>query len=186
MSDADFDDRIALSRERLRQVLEQIRGVLREDLERYVTRESRRAFLDNPAAADALSDQQVAALKEQSGSASKAAADRIAGALADETMWLEAAQAPEGGRSLETLGAVWSTVCSVEGDLAALLQPFGLATDPMPSYKAPAYFVGGRYLPTLAEHYWKLREELDELTRARDQAAEDSVRGRLASRWDEA
>ncbi len=186
MSSADFDDRIALSQERLLQVLEQIRAVLHEDLGKFVAREARKAFLTHPEAADALTDQQVADLKTRTVAASTASADRIAAELADQSLWLEEADASEGSRSLEPLGSVWAIVRSVEADVTALLEPFGLAPDPPAVYKAPAYFVAGRFLPTLAEHYWKLRSEIDELEAARRQEAEESVKSRLAARWDEA
>ena len=46
---------------------------------------------------------------------------------------------------------MWDHISSIEKDLQALLSEFGLADATAPTYKLPAYFVGGLYMPSLAD-----------------------------------
>lgn len=180
----ELDQQIALDKQRLEHVVEQIRTVLREDIARFVPREAKKAFLGRPAVAADLSDARVAELKLRAAAEGAAAAERISAGLADLGLWLREFEAPEDQRSLDTAEPIWSVVRTVDGDLEALLAAFGLGGVAGP-YKAPPYFVGGLYFPSLAEHFWKLRAELAERERAKQAITVDSIRSRLESRWED-
>ncbi len=182
---AELDEQIALNRQRFEQVVQQIRGVLQEDLANFVAREAKKAFLSNPDAAATLSKAQVADLKRRSAETARTTAARVAGALAEDGPWLAAYEAPTDARSLVEATEVWAVVQTADSDLAALLGDFGLATG-VPAYKAPAYFVGGLYFPSLAEHYWKIHADLAALQGEKEQLHDTTVRAALEDRWDEA
>jgi hypothetical protein len=66
------------------------------------------------------------------------------------------------------------------------LSVFGIASDELPGYKLPAYFVAGLYMPSLAEHYWRIVVETRELKEQRKLLAETAVRETLQAKWDDA
>ena len=73
---------------------------------------------------------------------------------------------------------------AAEKELQAFFVEFGIATAEVPQYKLPAYFVAGLYMPSLAEHYWRIVAESRELEEQKKKLAETSVRERLQAKWD--
>ena len=88
-------------------------------------------------------------------------------------------------RSLEDAVGVWTHVQAIDGDIRELLTGFGFDADGA-GYVPPRYFVGGLYLPTLVEHYWRLRNEIGALEGQKASLAAESLRQRLESRWNDA
>jgi len=74
---------------------------------------------------------------------------------------------------------------AVNADVHELLAGFGFSADEA-GYVPPRYFVGGLYLPTLVEHYWRLRSEIGALEAQKASLAAESLRQRLESRWNDA
>ncbi len=185
-SPEELDEQLTLRKERFRQIITDIRAVLRDDLPVFVEREAKAAFLAHPETAANLSGEQVRDLKQRAKAVGERAVTRLEEALSGEDIWLEPADEPADARSLVAARGVWNQVRHVEEDLSTLLREFGLVGDAAPSYKAPVYFVGGRYFPALAEHYWKLLGELRALETKRAELDKRSVRERLETRWNEA
>lgn len=183
----ELQAQIDLRRERFRQVVSEIRAVLVEDLATYPARHTKAAFLAKPAVAEGLDAGQVKALKAAAEALGKDASKRVDHALSSEGPWLEGnADEPGEARSLASNPAVWSHVSAVDDALHELLAQYGLAEDAAPVYKAPAYFVGGRYFPALAEHYWKTLAEITELSAQKEAVDASAQRERLQKLWDDA
>lgn len=182
----ELDDQIALCNQRFKQVVDQIRAVLAEDLPLFVGREVKRRFLARTDVAEGLSDEQLKELKRRSVDDGARAGARIMEALADDDLWSRGGSEPDDTRSLVGSDAVWEAVRTVEGDARTLLADFGLDDADRPIYRTPTFFVRGLYLPTLVEHYWKLLGELAALRTRKTEVAAESKRARLTTRWDEA
>lgn len=181
----EIDDQIGLRKVRFQQVIADIRVVLRSDLESFVLRETKKAFLGKPDAADAMGADKVVALKRKAVEVGKATAARVDQELAHVELWTNPGVEPANTRDLVGAAQVWDKVSSVEKDLQALLNEFGLGGGEAPSYKLPAYFVGGLYMPSLAEHYWRIVLESRELEEQKKRLSENAVRERLQAKWDE-
>lgn len=181
----EIDDQIGLRKVRFQQVISDIRAVLRSDLESFVLRETKKAFLAKPAVADAMGADKVMALKRKAVEVGKATATRVEQELADVELWVHTGGEPANTRDLVGAAQVWDKVSSVEKDLQALLSEYGLAEPQAPAYKLPAYFVGGLYMPSLAEHYWRIVAESRELEDQKRKLSENEVRERLQAKWDE-
>ena len=180
----ELDGQIELSRQRFKAVTVQISEVLCSDVAAFVSRACKHAFLTQPAVADGIDDGQLATFKVRGTETGKSAAEGLAAALADEQVWLDGPDATTNERSLEDAGDVWSHIQSVNTDVAELLSAFGF-DGAGSSYAPPMYFVGGLYLPTLVEHYWKLRKEIDAFEGQKVALAAETVRSRLESRWND-
>lgn len=181
----ELDAQIELRKNRFKQVTAEIRAVLREDIALFVPREVKKAFLASPSAAQAMTKAKVAELKEKSSALAAALAAKVDAALSDDAVWTTSAEVPKNKNDISAQTAVWERVQPVETDLQALLDTFGLGSDPV-RYKAPAYFVKGLYLPSLAEHYWRLVQEVQELEGQKTQIVDDATRAELESKWDDA
>lgn len=180
---AEIEEQIALRKVRFQQVIGDIRMVLKNDLEAFVARETKRAFLGKPAVSEAMEPQRVVALKQRAAELGKQVGSRADAELADVGLWVTATENAQ-TRDLSAVPAIWDKVVQVEKDLHAFLGEFGLADAEIPAYKPPAYFVGGLYMPGLAEHYWRLTSEMRELVDQRKKLDEALVRERLQAKWD--
>ncbi|MFT7580775.1 MAG: hypothetical protein ACI9MR_002448 [Myxococcota bacterium] len=181
----ELNSQVELRKSRLTQVIADIRNVLQTDIEAFVRRETKRAFLAQPAISAALDRDKIAALKSGMSALAESESSRISNALGNSELWTTLEPHPENTRELAGATAVWTAVTSVEGQLTSFLSGFGL-TDEHVAYKAPAYFVDGRYLPSLAEHFWRLVHEIDELHGQSAQLKADVVRSDLEAKWEDA
>lgn len=182
----ELEAQIEMRKNRFKQVIVDIRAVLEEDLAQFFARETKRAFLGKPAVSDALTADQVQDLKRRAAQDGLAIAKSVSEALADESIWHKVQKVPDNVRDIRAAEPVWAEVSRVEAALQDLLQGFGLA-DPEPvHYKIPSYFVKGLYMPGLAEHYWRLIHEVQELADQRRRIETDAIKARLESRWDDA
>ena len=181
----ELEGQLELSQQRFAQVIEQIRTVLVADVAAFVPKACKQAFLTQSEQADALDDAGVARLKGEAAEVGLTAAGRVEGILNEPSTWLSGANATAEERSLHDASGVWSAVQSVTGDVRSLLETFGFDADHV-SYTPPKYFVGGLYLPTLVEHYWRLRQEMGALEQQCADLVAQSTRDRLQSRWEEA
>ena len=186
LTTAEIDAQIEVRKNRFKQVINDIRMVLEEDLPLFVARETKRAFLAMPSVAEGLGQEQVRALKQRSVEVGQAVAREISEALAEEARWHAPTQVPPNTRDISAAAPVWEVVTRIETALQRLLGEFGLADAEPVRYKAPAYFVKGLYLPGLAEHYWRLIHEVQELTEQQRQIVTDAIKVRLEAVWDEA
>jgi hypothetical protein len=181
----ELEGQLELSRERFTQVTEQIRSVLVADASAFLSKSCRQAFLTQADAADALDDARLKGFKGRATAVGAAAASRIEETLSDPAVWLSGANTTSEERSLNDAVGVWSVVQTVEADGRALLSEFGFEPERL-SYAPPKYFVGGLYLPTLVEHYWRLRQEMGGLEQQCADLVAQATRDRLQARWDDA
>ena len=166
------------------------RKILAEDLPEFLAREVKRAFLASPSFADSCSDEIVAAIKADVRAAGAAAAQSVLADLGSDEPWLAGVEhlgdAAE-PTSFEDNPTVWSVVTSVQSVTTELLQGHGFPPPPGGfdvRYRQPAFFVGGRHMKSVAEHYWKALSEVSELRRRRDQLSAAARSDELARRWD--
>lgn len=176
--------------DRIRRNAEDIRALLRDDLPAFVVREIKTRFVEQSELATRMTDAQVKAMKEATARAGAALAAQVDASLEPLEAWLSGVDAEDGGRHLEQNPDLWGRVArpTVEA-VEELLHAHGFPRPPEGygvTYKEPARFISGRYLPTLAERYWKL---IGELRRIQEQAAAQvkaRSRSELARRWEDA
>lgn len=180
----ELDGQLELSRQRFEQVTEQIRTVLVSDASSFIGKSAKTAFLNQPAVSDALSDGQLAQLKAQGGSLGASLGEELERVLLEPSCWLSGPVSTQDERSLEGIQEVWGALDRVGAQARDLLERFGFETQGL-TYVPPKYFVGGLYLPTLVEHYWRLRLEMEALQTQRADLAAQTTRRRLQARWEE-
>lgn len=176
--------------DRIRRNADDIRALLRDDLPAFVAREVKTHFVEQAELASRMTDVQVKALKEGTTRAGAALSAQVDASLEPLDAWLSGVQLPDGGRHLEQNPDLWTRIAGPAAEaVEELLHAHGF---PRPAdgygvvYKEPARFIAGRYLPTLAERYWKL---ISELRRIEEQAAaqvQARSRSELARRWEDA
>ena len=181
----ELQGQLELSRQRFTQVIEQIRSVLVADVGAFVSKSCKQVFLEQTGAADALDDARLGAFKRRAEEVGASAAQRLSADLSADEVWMSGASAPSDDRSLSHASGVWEKVCAVEADTHALLKDFGFETEGV-AYQPPRYFVGGLYLPTLVEHYWRLRQEMGALEAQQADLSARATRDRLEARWRDA
>lgn len=181
----EIEDQIGLRKVRFQHVVADIRTVLKADLDAFVMRETKKAFLSQPEASGKMSTDEVGALKKAAIELGRALSARIDSELADVSLWSAPAGEPANPRELTGVPGVWDKLAEAEGEVRAFLAKHGLAGDGV-AYRLPAYFVGGLYMPSLAEHYWRIIAETRELEEQKQRLSEATVREKLQSKWDEA
>lgn len=184
LSAHEIEDQISLRKVRFQQVITDIRTVLKADVEAFVVRETKKAFLSRTDVAETMSAERVGALKKRAVELGKGLANALDAAIADPALWTAPPGEPANPRDLVGVPEVWAKVEGVEKDLQAFLAEFGIAAADAPQYKLPAYFVAGLYMPSLAEHYWRIVVETRELEDQKKKLTETSVRERLQAKWD--
>ena len=97
---SEIDDQIGLRKVRFQQVIADIRTVLRADLEAFIMRETKRAFLALPTVGEAMASDRVAALKKRAVEVGKGSATRIDGELQDPDVWWNPGGEPANTRDL--------------------------------------------------------------------------------------
>lgn len=186
----EIDEQLELRRQRFEQVVQDIRHLLRQDLENFVVRETKKVFLGQPEVAEKMSPDAILALRREAQVIGKAEGEAAVARLGDLVLWWTGADvARKGGEKMPDLSevpAVWTHVRSVEEAFATFMRKHGFQIDVAPAYKAPAFFVGGRYMPGLNEHYWRIIDEIRELHDQRKALAERTTRDRLQALWDAA
>lgn len=180
----EIDDQIGLRKVRFQQVVADIRTVLRVDLDAFVLRETKKVFLGKPEVAETLSTEQVVALKKGAIELGHRLSQKLEQELADLALWDAPASDPANPRDLSEVPGVWGKLVEAEKAVVEFLASHGFSTEV--SYKLPAYFVGGLYMPSLAEHYWRIVVETRELEDQKKRLSEQTTRDKLQSKWDEA
>jgi hypothetical protein len=188
LSETEITEQLALRRQRFEQVVGDMRTLLRQDLEQFAVRETKRVFLADAAVASGLTLEAVRALRQGALTIGRAAAVEAVVALADLALW-EAGAAlgrEERARELSAVEPVWARIRAVEAAVSAWLEGHGFKPSPPVAYRPPAFFVAGLYMPGLIEHYWRLIAEIRELGLQRAALTERMARERLQAVWDAA
>ncbi|GIW72544.1 MAG: hypothetical protein KatS3mg102_2086 [Planctomycetota bacterium] len=187
----ELAERREVVRDKVRHDAREIISVLRLDFPSFIVRQLKERYVSHPEVR--LEPEQLRALKAEAEEAGRRAVEEILPELEDPALWLEGApelpQSPEERRSLRHNPEVWSRVQKVAGLVRELLEKYGLPVageQGEPSYKLPAWFIGGRLMVSLVESYWRNLAELRALE-AELQALERSrVRAERAAEWDAA
>ena len=182
----ELSDQIALRRARFESIVAELRAVLVDDVPNWAMREAKEAFLGAPAVASSMTEETLRTFKTDIESFGTEAAENLGDALQEASRWLEGGHHTDNPRTLRD-AAVWEHLSKVVDEpFQQLLVRHGLTGGQTRHFKGPVYFVGGRYYPALAEHYWKLRTELVDLERAVAELSAEETRAALLDRWDNA
>jgi hypothetical protein len=182
-----LNDRIADLKEKIRFISKDIMGVLKEDLPKFVVRELKRMFLTLPDFSKTLNDKQLKGLKADGQAIGEQKTAEILQALEDQEIWLSGKELPTLGKTLTDNAKLWQVVNRISDAVDELLAKYGFPKQGDSygiSYKSPTWFISGKYMPALAEAYWKriadLREDeelISKITMEKDQEE-------LKKRWD--
>lgn len=182
---ADVEHAITARRERFEQTIADIVRLLEADIPRFITKRTREAFLANPAVSGAMGSDAVRALKSGAAELGGRAAARVRDEVAIDSAPWSAGPTETGTPKTLDEAPVWASICAFEADLGALLEGAGLPASGL-SYRAPVFFIEGRYFPALAENYWRLRAEMAALAARLEVLEHDASRRDLEAVWDEA
>ena len=172
--------------------------VVKRDIEKFAERESRWRFLRHVAFAEAMSDEDIRALKKRLRAFGVETGDKVSAQLANEELWLDPnARVPKGGnpKTLEHNPSVWGVLQTIASETGAVFESFGFPADPSEDpdsapairyhlvYRTPVYFLDGVYCPSLIESYWSQLGELNQLGDELATSRLDSRRKKLEERW---
>lgn len=176
--------------EKLRRDVREMVEVLKIDVPAFFVRSAEKRFVSSPDVSEKWSDDQLRRFKKDVNDAGERVARELGKALEpwDAWAWDPRQTFPEDPKGLEPNARVWAHVKKVSDDLAALLEKNGYPDSPAAreTYKLPSYFVGGRFMKSLVESYWRGLQEHFELTRIIDEAGSKERREKLKARWDKA
>ena len=182
---ARLESELTFFRAKVLEAAEEARGILAEDLEVFVTRKVKEAFLADAAKSSVMSDARLAELKRVATDTARRQRDAILAALADEGLWLEPGDGAE-PRGLAGNPRVWAVLGRAGEAVLEVARAFQLAApDVPPAYQEPKRFIHSRLLTTVTERYWNA---LQALQRVRAQMVEMERAQRedeLSRRWDE-
>lgn len=166
----------------------EILPILADDLARFPEREVRRRFVSSPEFAETLDDEAIAMLKAEVSGRAASVRDRIVALMDEDDRWLAGVDCSGPGKSLAENERLWEPTRLAVDLVREVLTTHGF---PRPEeypteYRMPTWFIGGKYLPGLAEKYWASVAEVRE-ARARIREIEEGlVRAGLGRRWDRA
>lgn len=171
----------------IRSLMNEAIAVIREDLTKFPEREVRRHFAAFVEFAETLPDQKIKEIKREIAENVAAVVQEAIDRLSDETLWFAGVEFDGEGKSLMENVKLWESVKPVakftEGILRKykfpLLNP-GIGVE----YKAPTWFISGKFLPAIAEKYWKAIGELKELRKRITEHSVESKKKELLKKWD--
>ena len=180
----ELEQRRLMVQDRIRHVAADVKARLAEGLPKFVEREMKRGFVENPDFASRLGDAAVRDLKLAVGSESDRGRDQVLAALEDDSLWFP----PTTETSRTTMAdnaALWSVVSGIVHTVHELRERFGYPPGGEPvEYRPPTWFIGRRYLPTLSEKYWRLLAELAEIDGKMRALRQETSKAELSKRWD--
>lgn len=187
---AELQEHISLLRGRVLQVADDVKALLREDLPKFVERELKRAFVSHPEFASAMSDDTLRDLKKDIREEAQASTLQVLEALGEDALWFPADVEEEGDdevrRSIGANEALWAAVNGICATVAGLREKYGFPVlEEELTYRAPTWFIGRRYLPSLSEKYWRYIHELKELEGQLTGIETAASKTELTSRWDD-
>lgn len=164
----------------------EIMPVLAEDIGKFPEREVRKRFVANPEFAKVLDDATVASIKGVIARQVPEIRDRVIRAMEEEERWLCGIDYHGPGKSLAENERLWEPTREVVEFVCKVLRDFGFPNpDEYPTeYKMPTWFIGGKYLPGLAEKYWACIAEVREARERIRELELAMLREDLGRRWD--
>jgi len=177
---AQIEQQAEQTRERVKQVKTEICALLADDLPEFVKRELKKAFLAHPDVSNAMSDDTLKQLQIDISTDGLKASRNVLDGIEDDSLWFISST----GKTISDNSELWSKVSVICATVAALKKNYGFPSDNESTvYKAPTWFIGGRYLPTLSEKYWALLTELAGITAQLKAAESHDTQSELAKRW---
>ena len=178
--------REARARQNVLKVAAEVRPVLGEDLNQFPGREVRKRFVGDPEFAATLDDTRVAAIKADLARRGAEVRERVLAALELPEPWLAGVACEGSGKSFAENPALWAPTAEAAAAVRAALieHHFPGAADVDIEYRMPTWFIGGKFLPGLAEKYWAAIGELRELRARIAEVEQGKLREVLAKRWD--
>jgi hypothetical protein len=182
----ELNAREARARAAILKLAAEVRQVLAEDLAQFPGREVRRRFVADPAFAATFDDARIAAVKADVAKRGAALRDRVVAAMEAPDLWLAGVDATGPGKSLQENEKLWAATAEAVTAARQALKAHGFpaAGDAAVEYRMPTWFIGGKYLPGLAEKYWALVGELRDLRQRIAELEQSRVRDALGKRWD--
>jgi|GEM_PF-1254784 len=186
LTEREIEEQLELRRQRFEQVVQDIRRCLQLDLEAFFVRETKKAFLSQPAVAQGMTPESILALRKEAVALGKSEAAQVFAALGDIALWRTGADGERDNdkTELSEVKAVWNHVNAGEAALATFLHRHGFAETVRPVYKTPSFFVAGLYMPGLTEHFWKIIEEIRDLHAQKGALTTRVTREKLQALWD--
>lgn len=176
----------ALFRSRILETVAEIRELLAEDLEQFVIRSVRTAFVNMPERARDMTDERLVQLKSDTQREASAQRDRILAALEPEEIWLDPGEIEGEARGLRANARVWGEIARVTEAVEELLSGAGLAGAlPSLEYEEPRRFIRSRLLTNLTERYWAAFNDFQRATESIERIERHGEEASLARRWDE-
>jgi len=176
---------IQTSRAKLRLQVEALCEVITEDLPGYVLKKVRAAFVNDVDFAEAKTDVELVALKQNIADFGVALSERVQSHLLSdmEDWWGPDISLEAAGKTLNGNHMVWRKLEAIGTDIEKFIVDAGL--EPMSvQYKTPAYFIDGKYLPGLIEKYWAQLAALRAVEEELALTEQEARKTRQASRWD--
>ena len=172
----------------LESIVADLLAVLRVDIATFAEREVRNRFVADEDFAEAMSDENLAALKKRVKDVGvRAAAETCDDLSGDMEFWF-GPDVPIGeGKTFDTHTVLMEKLQSIASATVELLEDFSFPKEAggyKVRYSPPAYFVDGRYAPGLAEGFWKNLSQLDEVRQARKTMDAGQRRALQRRRWD--
>jgi hypothetical protein len=182
---AELEQEVASLKSRVLEIATEIKALLAEDLPKFVERELKNAFVHNPEFANTVSDDTLRVIKAAMATQGAEGTARVLAALENDNIWLEIQSIPNNRKSIEEHTALWSLVSEICQTVTQLYADHGFPQAQEPcTYRAPTWFIGRRYLPSLSEKYWRHVEELQEKKSVIGSLESDTSTSELTQRWD--
>lgn len=184
---AELEQHVIILRERILAIAADVKGLLADDLPKFVEREVKRAFVSNPDFATTIGTDTLKRLKADIQADGEAGTARILAALEDEALWFCDSPGDDDPRkSISENKALWDVVSTIAVVVTDLFERYGFPAGPEPvTYRAPSWFIGRRYLPSLSEKYWRHVRDLAEARAQIGSIRTETARTELTKRWDE-
>ncbi len=175
---SNHEEAFQASSAKLLDIIGQIRSLLREDLAGWPERELHKRFVATEAA-DALTDAQVADLKEQANALGRYFVTTVDSELSELSLWT--APLAEDQKSLRAVPAVWSTVSAIATQVDGIAERFGLVAGG--PYEPPARFIGRLHLPALMDAFIREYATFHASANQVAEAARERRKAERALRW---
>jgi hypothetical protein len=189
----DFDAQearhtLARLEERLQREVEDIRKVLGADVPTHIVRAIRGTF-ERSAAADALDDAAITALKKATQDCSQRVSAEVLTALEDFAAWTWPTNKPlpTEASTLRDHPTVASVLDRIGDAVREVLAEHGVpvaAGDTRTTYTMPAYFVAGHFMKSLVGNYWRALGDFEALRIDVSEADQAGQRDKRRSRWE--
>jgi sugar-specific transcriptional regulator TrmB len=161
--------------------------ILDDDLKKFVEREIKKQFLRFPFFSESLSKDQIKAIKEEIKQKTQPVVERIIDAMKNQDLWLKGLEYEKGEKSLMENHDLWTRVSPVEELTMEMLRKYKFpeSENIKIEYKQPTWFISSKFLPGIAEKYWKSIKEIKEILAKIEELKADRIKETLSKKWDD-